>query len=133
VKAVRILCCAALLALEHASWACGVCVEDKVAATYDYAVMQQASTEGHVMVFCEVNGRLDSRRIRNAARQVRGLDRSSLRLSPQPAALSFALDAARQSPQAAVSAMEQALPAGTHLAIIKVVAPSRGAATAQAR
>ncbi len=125
MKTASISIGAGLLALAAASWACGVCVEDKVAATYDYAVMQQAASKGRVMVFCEVSGAVDAPRIRNAARQVRGLDRSSVRLSTQPAALSFALDPAQQSPQAAVSALQRAVPPGTRLSIVKLVTPQR--------
>jgi hypothetical protein len=114
MKAARMLCCAALAACVRGAWACGVCVEDKVAATYDYAVMQRAVAQGRVMVFCQISGAVDAPRIRNAARQVRGLDRSSLRLSTDPAALSFAIDPAQQSPQEAVTAMQRAVPPGTH-------------------
>jgi hypothetical protein len=114
-------CALALLVAVSSAQACGVCVEDKVASTYDHAVVQRAMAKGKVMVFCEVNGSLDARRIRNAAREVRGLDMSSLRLSRQPAALSFALDTAQQSPQAAVQAMQHAAPAGTRLAIVRLI------------
>jgi hypothetical protein len=123
-------CALPLLVAVSSAQACGVCVEDKVAATYDHAVVQRAAAKGKVMVFCEVNGGLDARRIRNAAREVRGLDMSSLRLSLQPAALSFALDAAQQSPQAAVQAMQHAAPVGTRLAIVRLItapaAPPQG-------
>ncbi|HWP10570.1 MAG TPA: hypothetical protein VNN06_02020 [Ramlibacter sp.] len=123
-------CTLVLLAPVPPSWACGVCVEDKVAATYDHAVVRQAAAKGKVVVFCEVQGGLDARRIRSAARRVRGVDMSSLRLSSQPAALSFALDPAQQSPQAAVLAMQSAAPAGTRLAIVRLIdssaAPAKG-------
>jgi hypothetical protein len=120
-------CALTLLVAVSSAQACGVCVEDKVAATYDHAVVQQAAAKGRVMVFCEVNGGFDGRRIRNAARAVRGLDMSSLRLSGQPAALSFAVDATQQSPQAAVRAMQLAAPAGTRLTIVRLIAvPPKG-------
>jgi hypothetical protein len=47
-------------------------------------------------------------------------------MSMQPAAVSFAVDPARQSPQAAVAALQRGLPAGAHLKILRVV-PARGA------
>ena len=121
--ALAFWCAAALLALTPAAWACGVCIEDKVAATYDHEVVVRAAAKSKVMVFCEVAGPLDARRIRSAARSVRGVDAASLRISAQPAALSFALEA-QQSPQAAVSDMQRGIPAGTHVAIVKVIAPS---------
>lgn len=123
---------AALAAATPAVRACGVCVEDKVAATYDYEVMQRAAATGKVMVFCEISGPVDSRHIRNAARRVRGLDVASVRISPEPAALSFALDAAQQSPQAAVLAMQRASSAGTRITILRLVAaPAAAAGTAR--
>lgn len=109
-----------LLALAApAAWACGVCVEDKVAATYDYAVVQRALSHGQVVVYCEVSGRADAARLRQAAAKVPALDRESLRLSAEPAALSFALDAAKQSPQSAAAALQRQLP-GVHLHVIRV-------------
>ena len=115
---------AVLVTLAPAAWACGVCVEDRVAATYDHAVVQRAAAKGNVMVYCAVSGELDATRIRSAARRVRGLDLASIRFSSEPAAVSFALDGARQSPQAAVSMLQQAMPAGIAVAIVKVVAPA---------
>ena len=113
---------AALLAVAPMAFACGVCIEDKVAATYDYEVVIRAAATGKVMVFCEVAGPINARQLKNAARKVRGVDPASLRTSSQPAAVSFALDA-RQSPLAAVSAMQLGIPAGTRVAIVRVVAP----------
>jgi len=114
---------AALLAMAPAAWACGVCIEDKVAATYDHEVVVRAAASGKVMVFCEVAGPLDAGRLRSAARKVPGVDPASLRTSAQPAAVSFALDA-RQSPQAAVSAMQRGISPDMHVAIVKVIAPT---------
>ena len=106
--------------------ACGVCDEDKVAATYDHTIVQRAASKGRVVVYCAVRGPLDAKRLRLAARQVKGLDLRSLRTSQQPAAVSFALDGAGQTPQAAVSALQANLPQGTELAIVGLNgAPSR--------
>lgn len=104
-----------------AAWACGVCVEDKVAATYDWAVVQQAMAKRQVVVFCELAGPVDRHRITTAARQVHGLEPASLRISPQPPALSFAIEGAHQSPHQAVAALQRALPAGTRVKLLKVV------------
>jgi hypothetical protein len=119
-----------LLALAApVAWACGVCVEDKVAATYDYAVVQRALARGQVVVYCEVSGRADAAQLRHAAVKVPALDAASLRISAEPAALSFALDTARKSPKAAVAALQHALPAGTHVHIIRL-ATAKGLQTA---
>ena len=69
------------IAAPAAVWACGVCIEDKVAATYDHAVVQRAAATGKAMVYCEIHGSLDTRRWQGAARQVRGLDPASVRVS----------------------------------------------------
>lgn len=114
----------ALLAIAFAApaaWACGVCVEDKVAATYDHAVLQKAQASGKVVVFCELSGPLDKPRITRAAAHVRGLDPASLRVSANPGALSFALDTNAQSPQAAVAAIQQRAAHGTRLTILRLV------------
>lgn len=104
-----------------AAQACGTCVEDKIAATYDYAQVQRAAAAGRAVVYCEVAGPWDAARLEAAARKVRGLDTKSLRLSREPAALSFALDTRKQSPQAAVLALQVAAPAGTRIGIVRVV------------
>jgi hypothetical protein len=72
------------------------------------------------MVYCEVGGRWDAAKLRSAAAKVRGLDRATLRLSQEQGALSFALDPAAQSPQAAVLALQVAAP-GTRVGIVRVV------------
>lgn len=121
---VRLAAAAALL-LAAPARACGVCVEDKVAATYDHGVLQRATARGQLVVFCGVTGPADAARLRQAAARVRGLDRDSLRISAEPAAVSFALDPARQSARSAVAALQGALPAGTRLELIRL-ADARG-------
>ena len=106
------------------SWACGTCVEDKVASTYDHAIVQRAAATGRVMVYCELGGRWDAANLKAAAAKVRGVDAATVRTSREQGALSFALDPAAQSPQAAVLALQVAAP-GTHVGIVKVVSGSR--------
>jgi hypothetical protein len=87
--------------------ACGACVEDKVAATYDYDVVQHAIARGDVVVFCDVKGRVDAGRLRMALRKVVGVDKASIRVSTAPQAVSFALDTAKQSIAAAAAALQR--------------------------
>lgn len=111
----------ALLVLAAAqAQACGICAEDKVAATYDHRSVQDALARGRVVVYCELAGLPDVQRARLAAARVRGVDARSVRVSAEPAALSFVLDPKQQSAQAAVLALQAALPAGARLAILKV-------------
>ena len=72
------------------SLACGVCVEDKVAATYDHAVVMKAGALRHLVVFGEINGRVDMNVVTaglpTAAIRVHGIDRGTLRTSASPPA-----------------------------------------------
>ena len=113
-------CCAALMLHAGLAQACGVCVEDKVAATYDYAVVQRAAAQGQVVVFCEIVGPVDAARIRQAARKVRGLDTSTVRVSEIPAAISFVVDIKKQSPQSAAGAVQQGLAKGIEVKVLRL-------------
>lgn len=97
-----ILCASALLLGLYASsaTACGHCVEDKVAAVYDYAVATQAFSQKHQVAFFGIDGPLvaneDSRRELEAiARDIPGVVKGSTRVSLESAALSVAFDPQR--------------------------------------
>lgn len=115
-----ILIAVALAATAPASLACGACVEDKVAATYDHAVVEHAAASGDVMVFCEVIGRLDAQLLKQAMRRVHGVRPQSVRVSTQPPAMSFAVDRKARSPQDAVGAAQRSLVPGTRLIIVRL-------------
>lgn len=114
---------AGLAAGAGGAHACGTCVEDKVAATYDHAVVQRAAAAARSVVYCEIEGQWDRARLEAAARRIRGVDASSLRFSREPAALSFAVDTRQQRVQAAAMAIQLAAPAGTKVRVIRVDAP----------
>lgn len=101
-----------------ASHACGACIEDTVAATYDYGVVERAAAHGDVMVYCAVTGPLDASRLKETARRVRGVKPQSVRVS---AALSFAVDPKAQSPQATVDAVQRSAARGTRLTIVRLL------------
>ena len=94
-----------------ASQACGVCIEDKVAAAYDHEVVTLAASRGHVVVFAQVRGRGAAaefvRAARAAAQRVPGVARDSVRVAEAPSALSFALDTRVRSPSQALAAVER--------------------------
>lgn len=113
---------AALAAFVPASHACGACVEDKVAATYDHGVVERAAASGDVIVFCELTGPLDAAQLKRAVRRMRGVEPQSVRVSMQPAALSFAVDPKLQSPQAAIDAVQRGIAPGTHLRVVRLLA-----------
>ena len=91
--------------------ACGACDEDKVAATYDHAVVDAAIGRHRQVVFVAIDGPVDVQRIgarlAAAAAKVRGVQAATLRTSQAPPAFSFVLDAT-QTPEAAVQGFRQA-------------------------
>jgi hypothetical protein len=78
--------------------ACGHCVEDKVAATYDYGVLTAAARQGHVVVFTEIRGPAAGappslkRYLAQVLAGAAGVDPGTVRVSLDPPAASFACD-----------------------------------------
>lgn len=117
---------AALAAAVPAAQACGVCVEDKVAATYDHAIVMRAIERRHVVVFASAEGNAlgadVARAMTAAAARVRGIDRASVRSAAAPLALSFALDTKVRSPEDALAAVGRAAGVpGLKLAMLRVM------------
>jgi hypothetical protein len=102
--------------------ACGACAEDKVAATYDHAVMKSAAAQKKYVVFCDVQGQVPAERLRQVALKVKGVDPSSVRTSADPSALSFALDAKVSLPEAAVAHISALLEPQAKVLVLKTVA-----------
>jgi len=80
--------------------ACGYCVEDKVAATYDHAVVTGALAKHHHVVFFHVEGALPAgeagrRLLERAASGTLGVDAGTVRVSEDNLTLSFAFDPVR--------------------------------------
>jgi hypothetical protein len=102
--------------------ACGACDEDKIAATYDHAVVQRAAAARKLVVFCAVQGPHHSlERARTAARRTSGVDVTSVRTSSQPPTLSFAVDSRKRTVEGAVAALQRGAPAGTRISIVRVL------------
>jgi nucleotide-binding universal stress UspA family protein len=117
---------ASMVCLAPAALACGVCVDDKVAAAYDHALVQRAFAQGRVVVFCELAGPRDAqaltREAQRSARRLRGVDPASVHASPDLPVVSFALDPGKQSAEAAVDALRQKLQAaGVSTTLLKVL------------
>jgi hypothetical protein len=95
-----------------AGFACGACVEDKVAATYDHTVIKTAIAKHQQVVFVSIDGPVPpaemGKRITAAASKVRGVQAGTLRTSIAPLAFSFALDAA-QRPEVALDGFREAV------------------------
>ena len=47
----------AAVAISSSVYACGVCIEDKVAATYDHAIVHQAIASHRQVIFVALEGR----------------------------------------------------------------------------
>jgi len=112
------------------AWSCGVCDEDKVAATYDHAVISRAAVARQTVVFVAVDSPVEAqafaRRVATVAPGVRGVLRSSVRTAVAPVAFSFVLDPAVQTPASAVGELRRLLNPDTDLRIVRIVsAPPR--------
>jgi hypothetical protein len=85
--------------------ACGQCIEDKVAATYDYEVLTRAASRGHVVVFTEIRGPAAGAGpalrafVKKALSTAPGVDPGTVRVSLDPPAASFACDPASHAPR----------------------------------
>ena len=122
---VRLFCAAVFVVAAPAAQACGYCVEDKVAATYDHAVVSRAIARGEVVVFAEVSGGANAasltRKARRAAAQLKEVDRTSIRVAETPATLSFAMRSRTRSPAEALAAAERAAAGGVKLTLLTVM------------
>jgi hypothetical protein len=101
--------------------ACGVCDEDKIAATYDHAVLDAAARSPRVVVFAAID-RGATARLRAAARNVPGIGAETIRVSANPAAISYALDPQRRSVESSVAEIEKKAGSNAKLSVLRVVA-----------
>jgi len=113
----------ALLLASSPAWACGYCVEDKIAAVYDHRVVTQALAQKHHVAFLHVDGAAPSRKVlEEAAYSAPGVDRGSARVSADLLTVSFAYDPARANLGVIHSRMEKKLkPAGVSLMPFQVM------------
>ena len=84
------------------AFACGYCVEDKIAATYDHAVVVRALEHSHHVAFFHIDGVLPSgegarRTLAALAESAAGVEKGSVRVSLDTLTLSFAFDPQRSS------------------------------------
>ena len=97
---VRRTLIAALLAGSSAAYACGHCVEDKIAGVYDHAAVTRAIGSRHTVVFFAIDGTLRPGqparlKIEKIAASVAGVDPGSVRVSMELASLAIAFDPKR--------------------------------------
>lgn len=107
--------------------ACGYCVEDKIASTYDHAVVTRALRSGHHVAFfhvegAETPGRTTPQALRALAGALPGVDRSTVRVSLDTFTISFAFDPARVSLASINTRLDQKLAAsGLSLMALRVM------------
>jgi hypothetical protein len=118
-----------LAAAFGAAFACGVCIDDKVAAAYDHDVVQRAVQAGRLVVFCELSGPFEARSLaphaKKAAATLPGVDPSSIRTSNDLPVISFTIDPARQTPDTAVAALRSRLTGERIVPTLLKALPSR--------
>jgi len=90
----------ALLLASSQALACGVCVEDKIAAVYDHAAVHTALAARRTVVFFHIEGKLvaderSKRSIASVARTTPGVDAASVRVSCELASMALAFDGRR--------------------------------------
>jgi hypothetical protein len=102
----------ALLLVAGPAAACGYCVEDKIAATYDHAVITRALAQKHYVVFLHVDGVVPVRRVlEEAVYSALAVDRGTARVSADLLTVSFAFDPARATLGAIQTRIEKKLAA----------------------
>ncbi|MBI3547347.1 MAG: hypothetical protein HY081_12265 [Gammaproteobacteria bacterium] len=80
--------------------ACGYCVEDKIAAVYDFAIVTQALDRQHHVAFFAIAGNLAPsdgarRALEIVAESATGVDKGSVKVSIESATLALAFDPKR--------------------------------------
>ncbi len=122
-------CIVAMLAAGFAatSFACGYCIEDKIASVYDHAVVTRATAQKHQVVFFAVEGQMpagdESRHALEAiAESAAGVDKGSARVSIESASLSVAFNPARTPFAGMERSLSRKLAAkGLSVAILRVM------------
>jgi hypothetical protein len=125
--AAYLLAALALFFAVRDTLACGYCVEDRVAAVYDHAVVVRALERKHRVAFLAIGGTVSQggellRSIQSELGTVKGIDRGTARVSLESAALSFAYDPRKSGLGPVLRAIEKTLAAkGLSVSILRVI------------
>jgi hypothetical protein len=98
--------------LSGSAIGCGACLEDKIAAAYDHALIERSVAQRHTVAFFHVEGALaqgeETRRwLAAAAASAPGVDKGSARVALEAQALSVAYDPKRTSLAAVQAGLEE--------------------------
>lgn len=104
----------ALLAVVEPAQACGHCVEDRIAAVYDHALVQNTVASGHQIAYFAWEGVLaggESSRLELLVQvqAVPGVDKGGVRVSMEPAAIAVAFDPRRSNATSLGAALQARL------------------------
>ena len=88
-----------LLMSTSSAIACGHCIEDKVAAVYDHAIVAKAVHEKHVVAFFGIEGPLvvnsaSKQEIQKMMSSINGIDPNTSRISLETGSISIAFNPA---------------------------------------
>ena len=111
----------ALVAFASPALACGYCVEDKIAAVYDYAALTQAHAKKQTVVYFAIDGTIrdSAPGLQKIVHSVRGVEKGSARISVEAGALAVSFDPRRTSLPVLQSGLEKALkPRGLELLLL---------------
>ena len=94
--------------------ACGHCIEDKVAAVYDHAIVAKAVHEKHVVAFFGIEGPLvvnaaSKRDIQKIISSINGVDLNTSRISLETGSISLAFNPALLSYPALLDSLDKKL------------------------
>ena len=117
-----------LTLFSAASFACGNCVEDRIAAVVDHTLLQRSLASKHPVLFFAWDGPITRN---DASRQkilalvaaISSVDKDSARVSVEPASLALAFDP-QQSNAQAVEAARQKMLGSLKISVIRLQVPA---------
>jgi hypothetical protein len=126
-SAAYLLAALAFLFAVRDAFACGYCVEDRVAVVYDHGIVVRALERRHEVAFLAIEGEIpqrgDVRRsIESELGAVKGVDRGTARVSLESASLSFAYNPGLPGLGSILRTLEQQLAARSlRVSILRVI------------
>ena len=117
-----------LTLFSAASFACGYCVEDRIAAVVDHTLLQRSLASKHPVLFFAWDGpvtRNDASRQKILAlvAAISSVDKDSARVSVEPASLALAFDPQQSNAQAVEAALQKML-GSLKISVIRLQVPA---------
>ena len=121
---------AAIALVSAPAFGCGYCIEDKIAAAYDHALVAQTTARGHDVAYIGFETRVPAGKggadaMRRALEGIPGIDRGSVRVAIESGAFSVAFDPRRLPPGKLLVALERKLsPLGVTTTLLRFGNPA---------